>query len=118
MSILRDSRHATPRETRLYAVIGVVALFALFVARSVPPEFPNVAPLQRSATTNVSLVSAVSSHDQRPRFDCSGLQWSAQVNSFLPFPPSETSSHLTSPSQIFPALHVKGPHFNRPPPIA
>ena len=118
MSILRHSPHATPRKTRFYAIIGIIALFALFVARSVSTQFPNVAPLERSATSNTALVSVISSHDQRPRFDCSGLQWSAPVNVFLPFPPSETSNHLTSPSRIFPALHVKGPHFNRPPPIA
>jgi hypothetical protein len=118
MSIFRHSRSATSRETRLYAVVGIISLFALFVARSVPTQFPNVAPLERSATSQTSLVSAISSHDQRPRFDCGGLQWSARVYAFLPFPPSETSNHLTSPSQIFPALHAKGPHFNRPPPIA
>jgi hypothetical protein len=118
MSFLWHPRHARPKEARVYVVIGIAALFALLVARSNPPEFSKIAPLQHSAMSNVSLVSAVSNHDQRPRFDCSGLQWSAPVSALLPFPPSEISSHLTSPSQIFPALHIKGTHFNRPPPIA
>lgn len=102
----------------MYAVVGIAALFALLVARNIPPEFPKVAPQQHSATNSVSLISAVSSHDQRPRFDCNGLLWSAPVNGFLSFPPAETSKHLTSPSQIFPAVHIKGSHFTRPPPVA
>lgn len=118
MSLAWHPRRGRLRATRVYAVIGLAALFGLLVARDIPPEFPKAAPPQHSATSAVSFISAVLSHDQRPRFDCSGLQWSAPINAFLPFPPAETSSHLTSPSQIFPGLHVKGLHFNRPPPLA
>ena len=118
MSLVRHFRHGRPGATRVYAVIGIAALFALLVARNVPPEFPRIAPSQHSTTSSVSLVTAASSHDQRPRFDCTGLQWSSPVNGFLPFPPAATSSHLTPPSQICPALHPKGPYCNRPPPAA
>lgn len=117
MFLVWHPRHGRPRATSLYAVLGIAAL-ALLVARNIPPEFSKIASLQQSATSSVSLVSAVSTHDQRPRFDCSGLQWSSPVNRFLPLPPAATSSHLRPPSQIFPALHVKGPHCNRPPPVA
>ena len=117
MSLARHPRNGGQEASRVYAVLGTAVLFALLVARNVPPEFPKTASLQHSSTSN-SLISALSSHDQRPRFDCSGSQWSAPVKGFLPFPPAEALSHLTSPSQIFPALPVKGPHFNRPPPCA
>jgi hypothetical protein len=118
MSFLWHPRHGRLGANRVCTVIGIAALFSLLVARNVPPEFPKVAPLRHSATNSVSLISSVSSHDQRPRFDCGGLQWIAPLKAFLPFPPAETSSHLTSPSQIFPAFRNKGPHFNRPPPVA
>jgi len=118
MSLVWHPRNGRPGATRVYAVIGMAAIFALLVARSIPPEFPKLASLQHSATSGSSFVVAVSSHDQRLRFDCNGSQWSAPVNGLLPFPPTETSNNRTSPSQIFPTVHVKGSHFTRPPPLA
>jgi hypothetical protein len=115
MALVRHSRDGRRRATSIYAVIGIAALFALLVARSIPPDFLQVVSLEHS--NGVSLISGVSSHDQRPRFDCDGLQWSTPVNEFLPFPPAEISSHLMSRTQMFVVFHVKGFHFNRPPPV-
>jgi hypothetical protein len=109
-----DPRNGRP--IRIHAIL-VVAAFALLIARNVPPDFPQALSLQHSSISGVPTVHAISSHDQRPRFDCNGLHWSAPVESFLPFPPSTISAHLTSASQFFPALRIKGFHYNRPPPV-
>ena len=112
------SRSGKRGRLRITGAFACVALFTLLVARNTPPEFPKVASLDHSATHGVSLIAATSSHDQRPRFDCNGLQWIAPVAGFLPFPPTASTRHLTSASQLFPVLHTKGLHYNRPPPVA
>lgn len=110
-----NSRNARQLFTR--AILAFPALVALLVARNVPPEFQKAPAPQSSTIHSVSTLRASSSHDQRPRFDCNGLGWSVPVAQFLPFPPASLSTHLTSASQIFPTLHVKGFHYNRPPPL-
>lgn len=92
------------------AVLVSVALFAIFAAREVPPDFPH-------AIHRASTISADTHHDQRPRFDNSGTQWSAPAAVFVPYPPSAESAHLTSGLQLSSPLQTKGFHFNRPPPI-
>ena len=118
MSLDRHPRHGRQGITGVSAVIGITALAALLVARNVPPEFPKVTPQQQSTTSRVSSIRAVSTHDQRPRFDCNGLGWSVPVSEFLPFPPVSGSAHLTSVSQLFPTLQIKGSHYKRPPPLS
>jgi hypothetical protein len=106
------------RQIRIHAILASAGLFALLVARNVPPDFQRVCTLQPSTVNTLSTVSAVSSHDQRPRFDSNGLHWSVPAREFLPFPPTATTHHLTSASEIFPALSIKGDRYNRPPPVA
>jgi hypothetical protein len=93
------------------AVLASVALLAIFAAREVPTDFPH-------ATDLASTSSADTHHDQRPRFDNSGSQWSAPAAIFVPFPPSAESAHLTFAPKFPSTLQTKGFHFNRPPPIS
>ena len=115
MLVNRNPRYV--RQTFIRALLALPALLALLVARNVPPDFPKVSNLECPSSSCVSTLSATSSHDQRPRFDCNGLGWSVPVAQFLPFPPAAVSTHLTSASQLFPTLHLKGFHYNRPPPL-
>jgi hypothetical protein len=92
--------------------LAFAALFALLAIRSAPPDFPKPTSIRHS------LFSAVSSHSERPRFDASGLQWSAPVDHFLPFPPVAGSAHLAPFPQLWSALQSKGFHYNRPPPAS
>lgn len=116
--MLLDWDPRSVRTIRIHAILAVAGLFALLVARNVPPDFPTLGSLQQPSTSALSTISAVSSHDQRPRFDCNGLHWSVAAGEFLPFPPTARTHHLTSASEIFPASSIKGDHYNRPPPVA
>ena len=98
------------RDTRV--ILAFAALFALLVIRTAPPDFPKSSSLQHSS------IKTVSSHDQRLHFDSEGLQWSAPVGHFLPFPPAAESAHLPPASQLWSALQTKGFHYNRPPPAS
>jgi hypothetical protein len=89
--------------------LGVAVLLALLVARSVPPEFP-------SATNSASSIHAVSSHDQRPRFNCDATKWSLPTRSFQPLRSSGTSSLIRPESPLFSSLQATGIHYKRPPP--
>jgi hypothetical protein len=93
------------------AVLASMALLAVLAARNVPPEFPKAPSLQSAVGANLH-------HDQRPRFDNSGLKWSAPVASFLQAPPAIESAHLASTPLPCSRLQTKGFHFNRPPPIS
>jgi hypothetical protein len=55
---------------------------------------------------------------QRLCFDQDGLDWGLPAPVVLPTPPVAESSDLVAAELVFPALQVKGPHYNRPPPIA
>jgi hypothetical protein len=92
--------------------LAFAALFALLVIRTAPPDFPRLPSLHQSS------VNTVSGHHERPRFDSDGLQWSAPVGHFLPFPPAADSAHLTPVPQLCSALQSKGFHYNRPPPAS
>jgi hypothetical protein len=109
-----------PRSTRAIRIHAILALaaFALLVARNVPPDFPQAPFPQHTSISSLATVRAISTHDQRPRFDCSQLDRSAPINGFLPFPPTTTSAHFISASQFFSTLRIKGFHYNRPPPAA
>jgi hypothetical protein len=114
MFLIRNPRNAR----HIHAILAVAAVFGLLVARNVPPEFREGQSLRHSSIRCASTLSTASNHDQRPRFDFNGLGWSVPVEEFLPFPPTSFSAHLTSISQLFPALHTKGFHYNRPPPLS
>jgi len=111
MSLERHFRSGNHGTMWIRAVLACAALFALLAARNVPPDFPR-APCVHST------VGTASHHDQRPRFDNSGLKWSAPAASFLPTPPVAESAHLAPTPQPFSTLQTKGFHFNRPPPIS
>lgn len=55
---------------------------------------------------------------QRPCFDQDGFEWSLPAPIVLPAPPVAEFSPLVAVDLVFPALQVKGPHYNRPPPVA
>ena len=109
MSLGRKFRSDSQRRSWTEVLLASSALLALLVARNALPDFPKVPSAQSAA-------SAVSHHDQRPRFD-HGPQWSAPADRFLPRPPVAESSHLAPRPQRFLALQTKGFHYNRPPPI-
>jgi hypothetical protein len=94
------------------AFLACAALFALLVIRTAPPDFPRPPSLHQSS------VDSVSSHNERPRFDWGGSQWSAPVSHFLPFPPVAYSAHSTPVPQLWSVLQSKGFHYNRPPPTS
>ena len=104
----RGSSHGT---IRIRALLASAALFAILAARDVPPHFPQAQGVHSTISTN-------SPHDQRPRFDNGGLDWSAPADSFLPVPPTAESSRVTPTPPLLSTLQTKGFHFNRPPPIS
>ncbi len=93
------------------ALPACATLLALLAAGNALPNFPK--------TPSVHLaISAVSHHDQRPRFDDYGPQSSAAVAGFLPLPPTESSLPLISVPQLFSTIRTDGFHYNRPPPVS
>src|SRR5450755_749522 len=104
--------HPRSRRGDSRAILAFAALFALLVIRTAPSDFPKPSSLHHSS------INTVSSHDQRPNFDSEGLQWSAPVGHFLPFPPAAESAHLTPAPQRWSALQTKGFRYNRPPPAS
>ena len=96
---------------RFRVVFASVALAALLAARNFPPEFLN------TLSTHCH-ISAGSHHDQRPRFDRDGPQWSAvpdRIQIALPLIEAATFEPL---AQTLFVLQTKGRHYNRPPPAA
>jgi hypothetical protein len=112
MSLNGHPRNCGRKAIWAQAFLAFAALFALLVIRNAPPHFPNPPSLHHSS------FNSVSTHDQRPRFDSGGLQWSAPVSHFLPFPPAAESAHLTPIPQLWSVLQSKGFHYNRPPPAS
>lgn len=104
--------HPRDRRRGIRGILAFAALFALLVIRTAPPDFP------KSLSLHHSSINTVSSHDQRLQFDSEGLQWSAPVAHFLPFPPAVESAHLFPAFQPWSALQTKGFHYNRPPPAS
>jgi hypothetical protein len=111
MSLDRHFPGGSCRTVWIRAAVVSIALLAVLAARNVPPHFPGASRLHSAA-------SADSHHDQRPRFDNYGSNWSAPVDSFRPVPPTPESAHLVPTPRLFSTLQTKGFHFNRPPPIS
>ena len=111
MSLRRHFRDTEGRALWMRAALASVTLVTLLAARNVPPDFPQTPSVG-------SRVSATLHHDQRPRFDNSGLKWSTPTGDFLPDPLVVESAHLAPAPQFFSTLQSKGFHFNRPPPIS
>jgi len=112
MSLNRHPRNAKRGTIWVQTFVASIALFALLVIRNAPPDFPKPSSLHHCS------INAVSSHDQRPRFNAGGLEWSAPVSHFLSFPPAAESARLTPVSQLSSPLQTKGFHYNRPPPAS
>jgi hypothetical protein len=110
MALPAQSRNRCARVCARALVICLISS-AVLVARNVPVHFPATA-------SSHSSLSAVSHHDQRPRFDHMGSQWSSPGEAFLFVPPAEHSSVLRLTSVIVPSFLVKGFHYNRPPPLS
>ncbi len=111
MSLTWDSRRGHRGMSRFRIILAAVALAALLAARNVPPSFL-ITPSTHSQ------ISAVSHHDQRPRFDRDGSQWSAVPDSVETSPPVVEAARFEQPAQPLFVLHAKGRHYNRPPPSA
>jgi hypothetical protein len=91
------------------ALLVVSGALALFATRTYPPRFSTPA-------SNHSKVSAVSHHDQRPRFDRDGSQWSALTEKVQIAPVNEESAHTRPAPRVSWTWQAEGIHYNRPPP--
>jgi hypothetical protein len=90
-------------------IFALAMLSSLLVAPKVPLEFPQATSVRQCS------VSTGSTHGQASRFDSDGLQWAAPLSTSVILPcAAQANSTLTQ--QLFPAIEVKGFHFNRPPP--
>jgi hypothetical protein len=93
------------------ALLALLAVSAVFVARSLPTNFPSVPTVR-------SIQAAHASHDQRPRFDNEDSQWTVPVTSSVQAPlPTLTASVIPGVPPDVPWV-AKGAHCTRPPPIA
>lgn len=110
MSLPRDYKNRSQRPVIHRAVLAAVVLFAIFAARGVPPDFSQALNLQ-------STIAADSHDDQRPRFDDSAYQWSAQPATFQLALPNAGLAGLVAGPEVFSTIQAKGFHFNRPPPV-
>jgi hypothetical protein len=108
---MAQSRNGVNSRAWARIVLACVALAAVLVARHIPPDFPAEPSIH-------SAVNANSHHDQRPRFNNNGLQWSTPADVFLPAPPVAESADLASAAEPLPRLKTKGFHYNRPPPLS
>src|SRR3984885_2765122 len=90
-------------------ILASTALLGVLAARNVPPVFS-------AAVSGRSTISAVSLHDQRPRFDRDRPEWNVPAHRLLPIPIVSESAQLTPIVQLLAEPQPKGPHYNRPPP--
>lgn len=111
MSSLHHSRQGGAGIRWIHGFLGVSALLALLVARSVPPQFASMA-------NSASAIHAVSGHDQRPRFNFDETNRSLATRSFQPFQSAAKSRHIAPESSSLSSLQATGLHYNRPPPSA
>jgi hypothetical protein len=91
-------------------LLGIVAVFALLVGRSVPPDFASASVLHSS------VIHTFASHHQRPRFNCDASKWTVPANFFVALPPAGEAAPIGLSPQLFSNLQTKGFHYNRPPP--
>ena len=91
-------------------ILICAVLSAFLTARNTPPDFPRKPSAQFA-------VNACPHHDQRPRCDHDGCQWSRPADTYLPVPVTDSAElGSTSPLSLF--RHTKGARYNRPPPLA
>jgi hypothetical protein len=92
----------------IHGFLGVTALLALLLARGVPPQFAGPA--------NLASIQALSSHDQRPRFNYDGPKWGLPAGSFQPLQHAASFRQIAPEYPSFSSLQATGLHYNRPPP--
>lgn len=92
------------------ALLALLAVSALFVARSLPTDFSSV-PNEKSAY-------AAHAHDQRPRFDNEGSKWSVPITSSVEAPRPTFAALLIAAIVPHAQWVTKGAHCTRPPPVA
>ncbi len=114
-----QNRHRMSRRTFFGAIrpgvwirVAVVssALAGLLVARSGPLRL-SALPSGHSAVTHLS-------HDQRPRFDNTGSQWSIPIASFVGTPPLAIQAGIILAKALDDPFRTEGAHYNRPPPCS
>lgn len=112
-----QSRHRISQRTLSRAVpppmwirIAVVfaALSGLLIARSAPPR------LSGGSSGHTAVTHAT--HDQRPRFDNGGSQWSVPITTFAGTTPPTVRSGVSLATALDPSFHTEGARYNRPPP--
>src|SRR5579863_1040269 len=107
MSPERHFRSGRNGQLWIRALLACAALLAVLAARNVPPDFPT-APCIRSS------VGAALHHDQRPRFDNSGLKWTLPAAKFLLALVIAESTQVALAPPLCSPLQTKGFHFSRP----
>lgn len=111
MSLRCQTRSATTRTRTACVALLSVAIFAVLAARSTPPIF-------QTASSHHSTIQSVEGHDQKPRFECTSIQWVAPADDFQLNLPLVEPFHAPAGSQLLPALEREGSHYNRPPPLS
>ena len=106
---LRSPEAAMSKWTR--ALLALLAVSAVFVARSLPTSFPSV-------PTEKCVQGAHASHDQRPRFDNEDSNWSVPVTSSVQAPLPTIAAIVTAGVSPEVQWIAKGAHCTRPPPMA
>lgn len=109
MGDLRSPAASMSKWTR--ALLAFLAVSAVFVARSLPTKFPGV-PTERSVQ------AAHAAHDQRPRFDNEGPQWTVPITSSVQAPLPRVTSRVLPAVAPVASWVAKGAHCTRPPPTA
>jgi hypothetical protein len=89
-------------------VVVFAALSGLLVARS--------APTRLSGAFSGHTAVTHSSHDQRPRFDNGGSQWSVPIATFGETDPPTVRSGVSLATALDVPFHTEGAQYNRPPP--
>jgi hypothetical protein len=103
-----ESSHRGPVWTR--ALLTSVALIALLAARGTPPSFANL------LKTFHDQARTLTHHDQRPRFDRDGQDWSEVPNNVQHIPLVVAMERASATSREFFTLLDKGVPYKRPPP--
>jgi len=100
---------ATPPNQWVRVAVVSCALAGLLVARSGPLRLST--PSAHSAVTHFS-------HDQRPRFDNSGSQWSIPIATFVGSPPAAFHTAVSLATALDASFRTEGAQYNRPPPCS
>jgi hypothetical protein len=104
-------RHGVGQIAWAQTLIVGVALAGLLVARSFPTEFP-------SAPRAHTVIGVHSTHDQRPRFDTAGWQFSIPIARFAGIPPASEHDGASFATALAVPCLISGSQYTRPPPVS